>query len=83
MWVGRLIPQCMLCNEKQFNPKSINDSTASPPLSLVYAMDDQEDQLHIFKELTTNNLNEHAPQGRIMITGPSALFRTVVNRAEH
>ena len=46
-------------------------------------MADQEDQLHIFKELTTNSLNEHVPQGRIMITGPSALFRTVVNRAEH
>ena len=37
-------------------------------------MDDQEDQLHIFKELTTNSLNEHAHKEESWLQDPLPSF---------
>ena len=66
--------------QKQFNSKAIKKSAAAMPLSLVYAMDNQEDKFRLLNNLVTNCLNEHAMLKRNKITNAPG---TMVKRVEH
>ena len=54
-------------NEKEFNIKSYISDFEKLPLSIIYSMDDPEDQIHLLNTLIVSCINEHAPLRRITI----------------
>lgn len=58
--------------EKNLDINNFKQDFARLPFSLVYAVDDPEEQLEIFNQLILSCINEHAPLKRIRFTRPPA-----------
>ena len=59
-------------DEKSFNLLNYKEDFSQIPLSILYALDDPEEQISVLNDLITECLNKHAPLKRVKFTRPPA-----------
>ena len=66
-------------NEKLFDLNKYINDFSQLPLSIVFALDDPNDQVNVLNQLITECINRHAPLRKVKLTRPPAPWMSNLN----